>query len=439
MKVLGVLIGLFKLFICVWAIALPSASAQSYSDGVPIIRALSDEGADVKLPSDGTLTIFVYPSSDPINYKSPSSALWSLFRIEVKRILLSRRHLNFTNNRGDKASLKIPYTSTIGHTIACISCTLSDRTDYLNWVSMSSYHYPDTTIYLLIKAKTGLGFLFHKYSDGVLIRDKENILRLVNYRGFRTKGHRGGSALIQPRYMRFPINAEACAAIKDMVDFYETFPQDQKNPGRETFSPSTDATLYFTSVLDPYDSYIHRQQTGQGDVGGGCAPFGVGLLKAGGLHIQEFDKIWKRQLTVSDNLIGKENTTISLWQILFGGLGKKWQHEGHSSRTLAIYDPELIWNFIGEILESSNAANTYPQANNSMYERTKWAQLAGIEVTPGEDITLFTPFNPLLTGTRNQNKRTKQTGNQEITIQGIYISKLITSQDKRSVKGIPKN
>ncbi len=408
------------LIFCFWAITLPGTAAQSLSTwkastGDKTAGTVKDE-AD---PADGMLTIYVYPSSDPINYQSPGLALWSIIRMELKRLLFSRNKLHFTNNRGDEASLKLPYRSSIGHTIACISCNLPDGTNYLNWVSMSSYHYTDTAIQLLIKDKVGIGFLFHKFSDGVLIRDKENILRLVNYYGNRTYGDQGDAKRVQPRYMSFPIAASQCAAIKDMVDFYETFPQHDSKK-KESNGQST---LYFTNMLDPFDSYLMRRQTGKGDVGGGCAPFGVGLLKAGGQHLSVYDKIWQRHFNVSEKLIGNQNRPVSVITLLLGSAGQKWVHSGYPEQQLDVYDPEFIWEFIGILHDSFNLKDIENQNISNVTEIKQFLKREGIEIKVGEEITLFTPFSPLLSGGKRAHRLKKQTGIQEKSIQGIIISK----------------
>lgn len=371
----------------------------------------------------GMLSIFVYPPSDPIDYQSPSSALWSIFRIEAKRLILSPRRLFFINNQGQRTGMKLPYRSTIGHTLSCISCTLPNGEAYDNWVSLSSHRYTDTAMHLLVRDQAGLSFLFHNYVDGTLIHGDENLLRLVNYTGKRIHGSHGKYQQIQPRYMAFHLSAHECAAIKDMVDFYTAISQQSSIRTSSSLDSMEQQTLYFSNLIAPYESYLHRKQTNQGIVGGGCAPFGVGLLKACDHHIPVYDKIWKRNFEISENLIGSPHDRISFLALLFGRPGKKWIHTGHPVHTLNVYDPELIWEFIGILQNSLSCDGIDKDSLDASHSLRHWMESQGLDVTIGQETTLFTP--PAQTNRSDQSSKgwRHHRGNQRRSIKGVVISK----------------
>jgi hypothetical protein len=176
-------------------------------------------------------------------------------------------------------------------------------------------------------------------------------------------------------------------------------------------------------MLDPFDSYLIRKQTGKGDVGGGCAPFGVGLLKAGGLHISAYDRIWQRHFDVSEKLIGNQNRPVPVLTLLLGSAGQNWVHSGYPDQLLDVYDPEFIWEFIGILHDSFNLKDIENQNISNVTEIKQFLKREGIEIKVGEEITLFTPFSPLLSGGKKAHRLKKQTGIQERSIQGIIISK----------------
>lgn len=339
----------------------------------------------------GMLSIFVYPPSDPIDYQSPSSALWSIFRIEAKRLILSPGRLFFINNQGRRTAMKLPYRSTIGHTLSCISCTLPNGESYENWVSLSSHRYTDTAMHLLVRDQAGLSFLFHNYVDGTLIRGDENLLRLVHYTGKRIHASQKKYQLIQPRYMAFHLSAHECAALRDMIDFYTDMSRQSSTRTSSGHDSMEQQTLYFSNLIAPYESYLHRKQTNQGIVGGGCAPFGVGLLKASGHHVTAYDQIWKRTFEISENLIGIPKDRISFLALLFGRPGKKWIHSGYPVRTLNVYDPELIWEFIGTLHDSLSQEGTDEASRDDIHSLRHWMDRQGLDVTIGHDTTLLTP------------------------------------------------
>lgn len=409
-------VGIFWL----WAFIFPGAGAQRLPDPTgPEGRVYSGpETYGANLPADA-LTLFVYPPSDPIDYESPSSALWSLFRIEAKRFFLSTGRLRFTDHLGQTAEMKLPYRSSIGHTITCVSCTLPEGTAYTCWVSLSSLHFTDTAIHLLVNDRAGLAFLFHDFSDGTLIQGDENLFRLVNYTGLRPDPRHRRRRHVHPRYLSFPLSDTECAAVKDMIDFYESFSaagayakgEGQDGPGRQV--------LYFSTRIDPFDSYQTRKRTQAGMVGGGCAPFGVGLIKAGSRHTPIFDRIWKRKFRVSGNLM---ETGVSVTGLLFGRAGSRWVHPGHPFQEFGIYDPELIWAFIGTVHQYLSDSPGQEPVSGDPLSLGQWLDREGLDARIGPEIRLLAPSPPGQVTGKNGVRSVKATGKRERVIQGVILA-----------------
>lgn len=406
----------------IWAISLQLATAQTHA-GHPVAGTTTQDTTQQDGRVNEMLTIFVYPPSDPIDYNCPSSALWSIFRIEAKRFLLSRKLLFFSSSHGQPSKMKLPYRSTIGHTLTCISCTLPDGAIYQNWVSLSSHHYTDSAVHLLFRERTGLAFLMHNYSDGTLIRGDENLHRLIHYIGRRKGIHGRQHKRIEPRYMAFHLSAVQCAAIKEMVEFYTTVSLHSAiSPSARQDSLGPDV-LYFTNMIDPFDSYRSWKQLKKGVVGGGCAPFAVGLLKASGHFLPVYDQFWKRSFSISEHLIGSSRDPIPVMALLFGESGKSWTYPGKPEIAMNIYDPELIWEFIGILTSSFSEPVGEAESRDSSYPLTQWLNKNGLDVLPGKEIDLFSPPARPTETSKFPVVIPNHQGNWKRSINGVIISK----------------
>lgn len=419
---IGSLTNSFGHFLLIWAISVQITTAQTHA-GHPVAGTTTHDTTQQDSLVNQMLTIFAYPPSDPIDYNCPSSALWSIFRIEAKRFLLSRKLLFFSNGQGQSSKMKLPYRSTIGHTLACISCTLPDGATYQNWVSLSSHHFTDSAAHLLIKEQRGLAFLMHNYSDGTLIQGDENLHRLIHYIGRRKGIHGRQHQRIEPRYMAFHLSAAQCAAIKEVIEFYATVSlHNAISPSARQDSIAPDV-LYFTNMIDPFDSYRSWKQLKKGVVGGGCAPFAVGLLKASGHYLPVYDQFWKRSFSISEHLIGSSRDPIPVTALLFGELGKSWTHPGKPEITMNIYDPELIWEFISTLTSSFSEPVGEAEARDSSYPLRQWLNQNGVDIQPGKEIDLFSPpARPTETSKFSMVIPNHQ-GNCKRSINGVIISK----------------
>lgn len=296
------------------------------------------------------LTIYVYPPTMKLDWKSPKSLIHSFLKIEAskKARQIVTPATDYVSDFEEAGSIDTHYMSTMGHTIAHIQCVLPTGSQYSRWTSLSGQDNASEDFDLVFKKKIGVGLLFHKYSDGHIISGQENYKRLVHYKGQKYKDASGKMVTAKPKYISFSIGAEQCQSLKDMVDFYESFHFPKTTPFEELKKRKSTETLYFTNVIDPYDSYILRKTDPTADVGGGCAPYAVGLIRAIGEFAPAFEKKWSRVQPVSEILIGGK-TDVNIRDILFGKLGQHWVYAGKANEVVKMYDPQNIWDDIRAI------------------------------------------------------------------------------------------
>tara|TARA_B110001454_G_C12723186_1_gene435818 strand:+ start:4264 stop:5415 length:1152 start_codon:yes stop_codon:yes gene_type:complete len=304
--------------------------------------------------ADSRLTVYVYPPSQPLNWKSPKTLIYSFLRIQglkaIKQIPSSSS--SFVSDFNEPGSIDTMYMSTMGHTIAHVQCELENGVLYDRWSSLSGEDDVSEDYNLAFKQKIGVGLLFHKFIDGHIISGAENYKRLIHYRGQKYKDSNGKTQVSKPKYLSFSIDPQQCQNLKGMIDFYESFHFPKNTPTSELKKRSAQQTLFFTNVIDPYDSYIERQKNSQAEVGGGCAPYAVGLVKMTGLFTATLDKIWSRLQPVSENLIGGVSASgqtvraVNMNSILVGKLGNHWMYAGQPNQVVKMYDPQNIWENI---------------------------------------------------------------------------------------------
>lgn len=239
----------------------------------------------------------------------------------------------------------------MGHTIGHVSCELPSGEHFERWSSFSGQDYSEADRYVQ-KQHLGMGALFFKFIDGHIISGDENIKRLVFYEA------QGGAA---PKYLQFSLTPEECAQAANMVTFFESFHFKSGTPYSKLLSRPKNKFLYF-STQDPYETYLARQKDPNAQVGGGCAPYGAALMKVTGkYHTELFEKYFRRNLKISEKLIGGirdvktgeinrvEIISLTDRSLFLDETGTSWTHFGYPNRDLSLYDPKLIWDFIGKV------------------------------------------------------------------------------------------
>lgn len=319
--------------------SLPAAAAQAPLNGLT-----------------SSLTLYVYPPRNPIDWSSPANALRSNIGDLASAALSMNDYIHFTNDFHEAGTISSDYKSSLGHTLTHTHCTLPDGKLYDHWASLSGEDDRAVDSQNLFKDKIGVGVMFYDYVDGHIIEGIENVKRITFYKG----DHEFSSRQIRPRYIQMELDPERCAEAQKMITFFESFHYKPGTTTAQLIARGPEHNLYFTNNIDPYESYLERQRTGHGRIGGGCAPFAAGLTKATGRYVKEFDTLWRTPVTVSEKLIGgtydprlRAKRQVSLGSLLFTPLGERWTYneEGYKNRHLDLYDPQKIWEFAGNMLD----------------------------------------------------------------------------------------
>ncbi|MDD2773953.1 MAG: hypothetical protein PHP45_09710 [Elusimicrobiales bacterium] len=335
-----------------------SAVADAQQGTAPIPRAKSGAARPASAAEQGgTLTIYVYPPSKPIDWSTPKKAMLPFLLVSALDHLPIIRKADFVSDFGEKGYISWRYKSGMGHTIAHLACTLPGGAPYESWSSFSGQGLPEVDLELLLKREIGLGMLFYDYVDGYIISGQENPTHLAHYASLN------GAA---PRYWQQKIGSKACADARDMVEFFKSFHFQEGAALAQLQARPPEKTLYFSSNMDPYKSYVDRNSGGNGKVGGGCAPYGLALLKIAGKYDWSLDDMFLLHIDISERLIGgipDENGKLRRIPplSLFGELGDSWTHPGYKNRHFKNYDPALIWKFIGEARTCLAGGNCAPK------------------------------------------------------------------------------
>lgn len=301
-----------------------------------------------------SLTIYVYPSFEPINWSTPKATINQMIKMQAEAELLLNDEIEFVSDFNEAGRMTSVYRSTMGHTIGHIRCTLPSGQLYDKWTSFTGQNYGKVDIVNLLDKKIGAGVLFANYVDGEVIEGQENQMRLTFYHGGKSSASREPN---RPRYWQIEISPQACANIKDMEDFFASLHHPKMSlPDLENLPP--EKRLYFSAQLDPYETYLQRKLDPQALVGGGCAPYGAALIKMAGRYLPEFETFFRRPLQVSERLIGGEidpdtgkMRDVHLADLMLGKLGNHWTFPGYKNRFVSMYDPQLIWDFIGNLMQ----------------------------------------------------------------------------------------
>ena len=298
----------------------------------------------------GTLELYVYPASYHLDWSSPVSLLYDFLGIYAVKEMAEEDLVTAPDGLGHSVSINRNYYSAMGHTIGHISCTLSDGSSYEKWSSYWGQDDRKVDLELAMEG-SGAGSLFYDFVDGYVRNGEINVAQLVYINHERTID--GVELNGSPRHIRVNITAEQCHDLKEMVTFLEGFRHPPGTTTDDILEMPEDEVLYFTTNLDVYDSYQNRMATGTGRIGGGCSNYVVAMFKMVGLYSEILDKRWTRRLSVSESLIGgsgecgEECDSVSSLAVGLGLYGNEWLYEGYPSRPLALHDPLLIWNFIG--------------------------------------------------------------------------------------------
>jgi hypothetical protein len=313
--------------------------------------------SQIALAADSSrITIYVYPASGNLKWETPKKLVSSFFDLTAKAALTMNYDVPLLNDFGEKNYLSSHYASTMGHTIAHTQCRLKNGKWFDKWASLSGMDDAALVAKKIFNEGLGAGAVFYDYKDGHIMTGEENWKRLAFYYGAAVKESVDKSFHLRPRYIEFEIDRNDCDELEKMISFFESYHFPLGTPYAKLEKKDPESVLYFTPSYMPYESYLNRIKTGHGKVGGGCAAFGAGLLKAAGKYDPEFDS-WMRPVTVSERLIGGtiapngKPRFVKVTDILWTDLGNHWVYSGIPNREVSYYDPALVWNFIGKAMK----------------------------------------------------------------------------------------
>lgn len=346
------------------------------------LPVLSTPSKAADLEAKSNTTIYVYPPHEPLDWSTPRNLIASMAGLLVEAAVTKDDLIRFINDFKEGGTISSDYRSTMGHTIAHVQCRLSSGAAYAKWASFSGQDFPLVDKKLILDDEIGVGVLFYNYLDGHIIAGEENPKRLTYYTGHLYLDRNLQFQRVHPHYFEFGISPKQCDQLKEMISFFESFHFPPGTTIEDLERRPAESVLYFSSVLDPYATFLKRKTTGHGLVGGGCAPFAVGLLKYLGLHETVFERRWLRHLPVSETLIGDgQKRRVSLESILLSDLGDSWLKEGAATRKMDLYDPQLIWNFVERTLICLEPERDPDQTCPN--DITKWLHAYGARIRVG--------------------------------------------------------
>jgi hypothetical protein len=368
----------------------------------------------VSAETQSNLTIYAYPPYRKLDWSSPRSLLMAFAKTALDRTTTNKADVNFTSDFGEEGKISSHYVSTMGHTLSHVSCVTSSGQRYDKWSSYSGQDFPEVDQRLTLKEKRGMGAMFYDFVDGHIISGSENVKRLVHYKN--------QDESIKPVYIQFEISRKQCDDLKKMITFFESF-RYPKGTSLQTLEARPPEQILFFNTMDPYETYKNRLSTGTGLVGGGCAPYGVALVKMIGEYDKElFDRSWGFNRPISEKLIGgtvdsasQQVRQISIGDILFGSTGRNWIYSGTPNRDLYLYDPQMIWEFVHSVkrcLVNTSSASCSANAG-------AWLNRVGHRISVGED----QQFSDVIPESDQANVQTGRQVEVKVSIDGIRLRK----------------
>ncbi len=200
---------------------------------------------------------------------------------------------------------------------------------------------------LVFKEKAGLGVLLYEFPDGHV----QSPDFVQNYITESSKVQRH-----KPRFMKMPISREQC----DLMACH-----------LKAFRAVKAPTYGFTPDPLKYE-------------GAGCTSYATSFLQVAGLYEPEFDRWW-RKLVISSRLVGKRSLQKEHGAIDSDQPGKvgwlkvlalfkksKWRAEGTSNYELNILDPQLMVDFVDDVIQCAE-----DETRCSDRRALRWVQAKG--------------------------------------------------------------
>jgi len=253
----------------------------------------------------------------------------------------------------------------------------------------------------LLQDQIGMGVLLKLYSDGELISDEVSKAQVA-----LNSGRMEFDGLIprqmDPKFLSVALTAQQCSHLVRYVAEYRERSYDSSVPLSEWEKRGVDRMLFYGfPIRDPWKSF-QRFEAGEREVplGGGCTAYGVSFLKLAQAHSPELERFFTRRLLISERLIGATSsdssaaTKVSVQDLLFGSLGSRWQHDSYRDRSLEIYDPQYMWDFIDGVQSCAKAKRLPGTRGLKVFRKTctdelsRWVDANRSRIAPAEQLAL---------------------------------------------------
>lgn len=243
---------------------------MNLSSGILIVSILFSVSAS---RAQSYVDIFVVPAASPVYWSSPSSLAKSFFRNSVSQKIGNSLDLNFR--------------STVGHASAKIHCQNNngDITDV--YTGFSGQESQDDSYDLLVKEKTGLKILFHKFQDGY-IEAEDDVKYVLTHSYARTERH-------TPHFMRFYMKDSQCQKALSLHEYFKDVMYEEADENVKQLPVYE--KLYYGFGIDAYGTYLKRLKNPRAPLGATCSSYVVALLKAAGVYDKSLDFFGSEKLS----------------------------------------------------------------------------------------------------------------------------------------------
>ncbi len=230
---------------------------------------------------------------------------------------------------------------------------------------------------LVFKEKAGLGVLLYEFADGHV--QTADFVQTYISESSKVSRHR-------PRFLRMPISREQC----DLMACH-----------LKAFRAVKDPAYGFTPDPLKYE-------------GGGCTSYAASFLQVSGLFEPEFERWW-RKLVISSRLVGKASLQVERGKVAIdkdqpGKVGwlkvlslfkkSKWRSEGTKNYELEILDPQLMVDFIDDVIKCTQGEVKCSDRRALAWVKSKGARLLDNSLGPAVELSVSDFFDSDHAGTQ---------------------------------------
>lgn len=312
--------------------------------------------------NENYIEIYIDPSIERLGWESPKELAKSYLKASVRQ--------SFSDQFPLREGFQKYSKSTVGHAVIKFECRDSNNEKYLVYTGMSGEEDTSESLDDLVNKKMGFGVLFKSYDDGYVESGPESRNLIAHHFGRYEVDEDGNKTRMKPLRMKFNINTQQCDQI---VDVFKTFKfQAFREPKENRKKLQPKEKVYFGLTEDAYQSYLNKKSDPDNTVMGGiCTSYAVAFLKAANLYESIFEKMFRRDIIASVNLLGERDPqTGKNYEIPFMDLMSdkytSWITPGYPTKKLSFYEPELLWKFMNGAASCLNFINQKAQSNQAI-------------------------------------------------------------------------